>query len=346
MRVAIVGAGAIGGTVGAFLSQAGEDILLVDVVKEHVDAINKKGLSISGIRGDFTARVPAVTPEELRAALGPGGTVKWVFLAVKALHTEAATRQMLPFLDEDSAVVSLQNGLNERRIAALIGAKRTIGAHVNWSADYLAPGQILYGGEGSFYIGELDGTVTERLSWLEKKLSLMAETHITTNIWGYLWSKQCLASLNYATLAVESSKRVGIALLAEAISVAQADGIRLESFDGFRPELMHPRTVEELHRAYAMFDVLVDSLWRQLKRRTGVWRDLAVRKRKTEVEYRVQELLDRGLARGGDLPLNTVLVRMIKEIESGTRAMSWDNLREMADMVEERHILPPADSVA
>ncbi len=106
MQITIVGAGAIGGTVGAFLDRQGEDVLLVDEVKEHVDAINARGLTITG-RVEFTPAVRAVTPGELSGQLG------WVFLAVKAQHTESALQAITPRLGPQGVVVSLQNGFNE-----------------------------------------------------------------------------------------------------------------------------------------------------------------------------------------------------------------------------------------
>ena len=109
-----------------------------------------------------------------------------VILAVKALHTESAAPQLLPYLAGDGSIVSLQNGLNEETIAAIVGPERTVGAHINWSADYLEPGRILHGGTGSFHVGELDGQITPRVQQLADVFSEFTETRTTDNIWGYL----------------------------------------------------------------------------------------------------------------------------------------------------------------
>ena len=340
MGITILGAGAIGGTVGAFLARAGEEVLFVDVVKEHVEAMNARGLTITG-RAEFTVPVRATTPDALR------GPLEWVILSVKAQHTEVALKPVIPLLGPQCFVVSLQNGLNEERIATLIGRDRTVGAHVNYGSDYLAPGRILYGSEGSFYVGELDGSITDRVKTLHDRLCKFAEVIVTQNIWGYKWAKQCWASLNYATALVDadagdiladpSNRRVGVALLAESVRLAKREGVTLEAFDGFEPALMTPTTPSEWEAAMDSIDKMADEYWRgphRLKKRTGVWRDLVVRRRKTEVDYRIGDLVRRGQARGLPMPLNSALLRMIHEIEDGKRAMVPENLRELERMIE------------
>src|SRR5690348_3430947 len=115
MKLTVVGAGAIGGVCGAYLIKAGHDVTFVDVVEEHVRIINDHGLTIEGINGEFTVPATAIHPRDL------AGPLDAVMIAVKALHTEAAARQMLPYLAEDGYIVSLQNGLNEETISAVVG---------------------------------------------------------------------------------------------------------------------------------------------------------------------------------------------------------------------------------
>src|SRR5690349_23057810 len=126
MRGLIWGAGAIGGTLGAYLARAGHDITLVDVVEEHVGEINRAGLRIIGPIDEFTTRAPAFTPEAL------DGQWDTVILATKAHHTEAAAQALRPHVTHSGCVVSAQNGLNEIAIARIIGAERTVGSFVNF----------------------------------------------------------------------------------------------------------------------------------------------------------------------------------------------------------------------
>src|SRR3954454_14761883 len=117
MKLTIVGAGAIGGVTGAYLIKAGHDVTFVDLVDEHVDAINQRGLTIEGIRGEFTVPARAIHPKNLQ------GPLQTVILAVKALPAERAARQRLPYLADDGYIVSLQNGLSEETIAAIVGTE-------------------------------------------------------------------------------------------------------------------------------------------------------------------------------------------------------------------------------
>ena len=158
MRCLVWGAGAIGGTMGAHLARAGHDVTLVDTVAEHVDAINRSGLRITGPIAEFSAPAPAFTPDTLR------GEWDTIILATKAQHTAIAVPLLLPHLGRSGCVISAQNGLNELIIAEAAGAARTVGAFVNFGADYLEPGVIHYGGRGTVMVGEVFGADGERIS--------------------------------------------------------------------------------------------------------------------------------------------------------------------------------------
>ncbi len=105
MRCLVWGAGAIGGTMGAFLARAGHEITLVDTVCEHVDAVNRSGLSITGPIASFTTPLTAFPPDRLT------GLWETIILATKAQHTAAAVRALLPHLAPAGCVISAQNGL-------------------------------------------------------------------------------------------------------------------------------------------------------------------------------------------------------------------------------------------
>jgi 2-dehydropantoate 2-reductase len=129
MRCLVWGAGAIGGTMGAYLARAGHDVTLVDTVEEHVAAINSAGLRITGPIATFTQRVPAFTPETV------AGEWDNIILATKAHHTDIAARALRPHLSAAGCVISAQNGLNEIIVADVVGSERTVGAFVNFGAD-------------------------------------------------------------------------------------------------------------------------------------------------------------------------------------------------------------------
>jgi 2-dehydropantoate 2-reductase len=200
MRFLVWGAGAIGGTLGAYLARAGHDVTVVDSVVDHIDAINRAGISITGPIATFTHPVPAFTPDSL------GGEWDTIILATKAHHTEAATRALEPHLSETGCVVSAQNGLNELTIASIVGAKRTVGAFVNFGADYIEPAVIHYGGRGAVVVGEIDGSITPRVTAIRDAWRDFDDrATLTTNIWGYLWGKEAYGAMLFATALTNES---------------------------------------------------------------------------------------------------------------------------------------------
>ena len=332
MQITIVGAGAIGGTTGAFLSAAGSDVLLVDNVREHVEAINLHGLRISGIRGDRIFRVAACLPEDLKGPLG------FVILAVKAQHTETAVATVAPLLADDGFVVSMQNGLNEEIIARRVGASRTVGCFVHFGADYQEPGHILLGNVHPIYFGELDGRDTPRVRMIAQTLGTVMPTQVTDHIWDWLWTKLCYASLYFAGALLDVPLHEALrkreyrptfgAVVTEAVRVAHGLGYRrLEEIGWFRPAVFADGYTAG---ADAIFEKMSQWDGRSLKVFTGIQRDIMVRKRKTEVDEHAGAVMRRAEGLGMRVPYHRAVIRMIHEIEDGRRAMGWANLDELA----------------
>lgn len=327
-RAVIWGAGAIGGVLGAWLARSGQDVLLVDIDEDHVRAIQSDGLTITGTRGTFQVRVPAALPDEVE------GPLDLVLLAVKCRHTRQAIEQIEPRLASEGTVVSVQNGLNEEAISARIGAERTLGCFINFSADWQAPGRVEHGGEHPIFVGELDGRDTDRVRAVADLLSRFGETLVTANVWGFLWSKLCYASLLFATALVDApiyevvrGRSVGpglYALVREAMTVADGLDIRMEDLHGFLPAQ---------YRKEGDWRAAMESTARfyegQIKVKTGIWRDLAVRRRPTEVNCQVGVLVEKGAALGLEMPLNQRLVELIHDLEAGRRAMGWDTIDQL-----------------
>ena len=334
MRFLIWGSGAIGGTMGACLARAGHDVTLVDNAADHVAAMQKHGLRIEGPVTGFTAKAPAFTPDTVK------GTWDAIVIATKAHHTEAATRALLPHLAPNGCVISAQNGLNEIAIARVAGEARTVGAFVNFGADYLEPGVIFYGGRGTVRVGEAFGKagITPRISSIEKAWKDFDErARATDNIWGYLWGKEAYGAMLFATaltndtiadcLAHPRYRPLYIALAREILAVAQARGVRPEPFDGFDPMAYAPDA--PAGAAERSLDALVAHNRTSAKTHTGVWRDLAVRKRPTEVDAQLGIVVSLGAERGVPAPLTAAVVKQIHEIERGTRPQVMDNLAEI-----------------
>src|SRR2546428_481239 len=288
MPITIYGAGAIGGITGARLARAGHDVLLVDKAEDHVAAMNARGLTIDSREGSLTVPVRAITPGAL------GGDLALVLLAVKSQDTPAALEVLAPRLASSGAIVSLQNGLNEELIATEVGAARTVGCLVNWAADWTGPGRILHGGQGAFVLGELDGRASSRVHSLAKLLDVVAPTVISDNVLGYTWAKHVYGALLVATAVVDAHvyevverspgvQSMLVKLVVESMAVAEAAGIKLEAFDEFEPVSYRAAVAgDTVARAHAM-KIVAAPHRANTKNKTGIWRHLAVRRRKTEV---------------------------------------------------------------
>ncbi len=254
--IVVWGAGAIGGTIGAMLRHAGHPVHFVDIVPEHVAAIRAGALHLEGPVAQVGVAAPADLPADLR------GRFKLILLAVKAHHTEDATRALLPHLADDGAVVSCQNGLNELVIADLAGRARTIGCFVNFYADYLAPGRILYAKRGAVVVGELDGRTTARIAALHRLLQTFEpDAVLSDNIFGYLWGKAGYGAILKASaltddtiadfIADPARRAMLIALVREVLAVARAEGVVPLGFDGFDPD------------AFLANDAAIAAAWRR-----------------------------------------------------------------------------------
>src|SRR5260370_1070494 len=326
VRSLVWGAGAIGGTRGAFLARAGHDVTLVDTVAEHVAAVNRSGLTISGPIAAFTVRPTAQPPNRLT------GSWDTIILATKAHHTETAVRALLPHLTTAGCVVSAQNGLNELAIAAVVGEARTVGAFVNFGADYLEPGSILYGGRGTVMVGEAFGDPSRRVSprvlairdaWRDFDDRAAA----TANIWGYLWAKEAYGAMLFATALTNESIADGlarpryrppyIALAREILAVTLPRGVHPEAFAGFDPAAYLPAAPPGA--AEQSLDHLVAHNRKSAKTHSGIWRDLAVRKRPTEVDAQLGIVAALGAEAGVPTPPAAAVVALVPEIQRGAR---------------------------
>src|SRR5882724_10886947 len=331
MKVTVYGAGAIGGTTGAALTRAGHDVLLVDSHPQHVEAINAHGLTIERGSEATTTRVRAVLPADL------GHGLPLVLLAVKSHHTGEALEQITPRLAPTGVIVSLQNGLSEELIAQAIGPERTVGCLVNWAADWIGPGRILHGGHGAFVLGELDGRVTPRVRELAGLLSALVETPVTDNIWGYKWAKLIYGALLFGTAVVDAhvyevvERSPGVqgalvGIVGEGMAVADKAGVRIEPFDEFDPAWYRAALAGDTGARVRAMTAIATHYRAHTKTKTGIWRDLAVRKRKTEVDGQLGMLVRKGEAAGIAMPLTRRLSELIRDLEEGRRQMDWANL--------------------
>ncbi len=335
--ILIWGAGAIGGTIAAFWARAGLDVLLVDIVEEHVEVCRTRGLRITGPVETFEVVIPAITPDALEGVYGR------IVLAVKAQHTVAALKTLKPHLADDGFVLSAQNGLNELEISRQVGAARTMGAFVNFGADWRQPGEIMFGNRGAVVVGEIDGgTRTRTKTMLELLRVFEPDAVLSDNIWGYLWGKLGYGAMLFATatngdsmadnFADDTRFPVWRALGAEVMATTVARNIQPAGFNGFDPACFAPGASPSLVRK-SVAD-LAEFNRHSSKTHSGIWRDLAVRKRRTEIDAQIAIIADLASEVGVKTPVIRRLVELIHDIEDGRREQSMDTFAELIRICE------------
>lgn len=336
--IVVWGGGAIGGTIAAYWARAGIPVLLVDIVEEHVEACRTVGLAIEGKIDNFTQQVPAATPAELK------GRYSRIVLAVKAQATADTVRSLLPHLSPDGFILSAQNGLNESVIAELAGPERTMGCFVNFGADWLGPGRILYGGRGEVYVGEIDGSTRARTRETHRLLQAFEpDAVLTDNIWGVLWSKLSYASMLFASslnndgmagnFGDPARQPVFERLGREVLDVARARGIRPIAFSSFDPAAFMQDGTPAAARA--CLDGLAARRRNAGKTHSGFWRDLAVRKRRTEVDPLMGAVATLARESGVATPALDTLIALVHDIEDGRRELSIDTFNHLLDICEQ-----------
>src|SRR5688572_4929876 len=197
-RIAVVGTGALGGYVGGYLAHHGEDVTLIDMWPEHIEAIRARGLELDGVTPEEKFTVTQAKTMHLTEVqrLGKEKPIDIAFVSVKSYDTEWATTLIKPYLAPDGYVVSLQNCMNEERIAGVVGWGKTLGVIAPIiSVNLYEPARIRRtvekGGDKHtiFRAGEVNGVVTNRVRELVDLFLLIDSAKPTTNLWGERWTK-------------------------------------------------------------------------------------------------------------------------------------------------------------
>ena len=239
MKIAFLGAGALGCSIGGVLAAGGSDVFLVDRFQAHVDAINESGLHMRVGEEEKIIKVKAYGDCQRI------GAVDLIIVLVKSFHTRAAIESAGAIVGKDTMVMSIQNGLgHEEILAEVVGRERVLAAKTYVGGVFLKPGHIISGFQGKqTYIGELDGQLTTRLQAVVDEFNragLLATA--STNIYGTMWDKLlvnvatgalcAITRLPYGGLySVPEVETCALAAVAEGIAVARANGIKLTSED-------------------------------------------------------------------------------------------------------------------
>ena len=216
MRIAVVGAGAMGGSYGGLLAIAGEDVSLVDVRSEHVEAIRRDGLRISGAFGEHIVQLPAAgSPEGLAPPEGAWADLVIVF--TDSNSTREAARATDRLLAPGGCAITFQNGIgNVETLQEELGAERVLGGSSMCSALVEAPGHVVMTHRGPTSIGELDGRRTNRLQRVAGALERAGfEVHVKDDVNAQIWTKFILNSAINALCATTGLRLGEVGRLAE-----------------------------------------------------------------------------------------------------------------------------------
>ncbi|MFW9915733.1 MAG: ketopantoate reductase family protein [Candidatus Thorarchaeota archaeon] len=335
MRVAVVGVGAIGGPIAAHLVENDVDVIAVTKHPKLAATIQTKGLRLQGAEEARAVRIKAVPLiEDLK------GHYDIVFLAMKATEVEAAAKALLPFLQDDSVVVTLQNGIVEDAVAAIVGQSRVISAVVVWASSMAELGNVTVTSNGEFIIGLLDETGNHhRLGEVATLLGYCQPVVVTENIYGALFAKltinACLNGLGALSgqtsgeiLASQRSRRLFMGITTEAITVASRIGIKFENMGGFDIQTV-ALSARESEASLAEKHTILERLGQIIKDVKASSLQSLERGRKTENDFLNGYITAKGKELGVATPINSKITRLVKEIETGKRHFAPENLLEL-----------------
>jgi 2-dehydropantoate 2-reductase len=335
-KIAIVGAGAVGAYVGAHMVRAGEDVVFIDPWPAHVEHMRAHGLRITGVTADeeFTVPVRAlhVTDAQQLAKAAP---IDIAFVCMKSYDTEWATMLIRQYLGPGGFVVSLQNCMNEERVASVVGWGKTVGCIASKiSVELYDPGHVHRGVEKGgaaytiFRAGEVHGRVTPRIEEVRRLVGLSDSAKVTTNLWGERWSKLVANSMQNglsastglsgnAMMRIDAIRRFSVRLGSEAVRVGQALGYVLEDILNIQPATLAAAGEGDAEALKTAEETLAaGSKKRAEGQRPSMGQDM-VKGRRTEIAFLNGFVVERGLEVGVDAPANAALTAIVQQVERG-----------------------------
>ena len=328
MRIIVIGTGPIGGIIGGRLARAGHDIMFVDVDKEHVEAIRTNGLHVDVPDGAFNVKVNIVFPQEIKGKFDIG------FIAVRSNYTPDALATVLPVLNDNGLLVSMQNGINPPLLQEKVGVDRTVGIAIRMGCRRVAPGHVQTFTRGHLYIGHLHGRTTPQLTQLHNLLDAVLDTEISDNLLGVLWSKLTYTCLGFfgslADLALvrscadDANRRLLADFLAEVVGVGTAAGARFIRLAEYNPPDLHPSI--PIDKRLGVINEMAKS-WKDDDRK-GPLRQIQ-KGIPTEVDFTLGYVVLEGERMGHPVPLCRRVLAMIHELETGKRRLGIENYSEL-----------------
>lgn len=344
-RIVVFGAGAIGSAIASGLRLRDHDVTIVDPWFLHVETIKRHGLRVTAAEQETVASVAALHIDELSLL---AGSADIVVLAVKSYDTEWAVRLIVPYMSSDGFIVSAQNGLNEERIAAIIGGERTVGCVVAMGGMVEEPGHMVCTSSVSgsaFYVGELDRSVSRRVRELCAILEAVGPSAVSEDIWARLWSKLAVNCMSNAICGLTGmsagewrvhplAQRIGIRIAAETVEVAQALGFTVAPLPGgLTPEIVIETARGHSSQGYAALERHAAERFSGTTTANPSLLQDVHKGRRTEVRYLNGAVVEKARSTGVDVPVNTAIAELISRIEIGELNSDSQNLQQLAEKI-------------
>ena len=336
-KVAIYGAGSLGTVLGAFMTQNGADVELINRNKAHVEALQQKGAHITGTV-EMTVPVKAILPEEMQ------GTYEVIFLMTKQLFNPEVVAYLAPFLTEDGVIVTLQNGIPEPGIAQIVGKAHTIGCAVEWGATLSAPGECILTSAKeslSFHMGGMQGITEAQLTRVKELLEKMCPVYLEENLLGVRWSKLLINATfsglgtvvggNFGSVSEDKDVQpIALRCMKECIDVGHAAGEQFAPVQGKDiTKLFYYKNGLKL--AFAKF-LLPIAMKKHRDIEPSMLQDLKKGK-PCEVDAINGVVCEWGRKCGIPTPVNDRIVEVIKKEQSGELPLQKSNIRLFNDLI-------------
>ncbi len=329
LKFLVVGAGAVGGITAAFLKKNGFDVEIVCKHEDYASLISTHGIEISGACGAFTVKIPAfasITQVKEEKDI--------VLLATKATDMIEAAKSADMVLKKNGFLISLQNGICEDDLAAILGKNRIIGCVTGWGATMESMGKLIMTSKGDFILGYPDRIPDDCLLNIAEILSSVVPVRTTENIIGHLYSKliinSCITPLGAICglylgkmLLIRKVRNIFIEIIREAVEVAVSLNIKIEVFGGkldFEKFLRGNDTFSDFRRHLLL--IVIGYKYRKLKSSTL---QSLERGKPTEIDFLNGYIVKNGSIYGVSVPVNTVIVNMIHQIELKKRDITISN---------------------
>lgn len=341
MKIGILGCGAMGTVMGAYMTKNGLDVELIDSYKEHVDVLNKNGAHIIG-SVDMIIPVKAVTPEEMK------GIYDLIFLFTKQTVNDTVLKNLLPHLNEKSTVCTLQNGVPEHFVAGYVGEERTLGGTVLWGATFVKPGvseltQDITKNDHLFEIGAIDGTIGERVNNAAEILGYMGRAKITDTLmasrWGKLINNACMSGMSAACGATfgeilqDEKSRACLSYLAREVKrCCEAEGYKMPIL--LNEQLPYSCDIKDQEMFDTNQKMFLEMYKDMYTAKASMLQDLE-KEKKTEVLMINGYVSSTGDKYNIDTPFNDTVVEIVTKIEKKLLPLSMDNLKYFNDKLFE-----------